>query len=72
MTQQYIAQITAVSIRQEGEPIFDETAITVRIEDEGGGQFIVVEQDCKQIRFDADEWPLIRDEIEAAVGRCEP
>ena len=51
--------------------MFDETATTVRLDDMGGGQYVVIEQDGHSVKINGDEWPLIRDEIEAAVGRCE-
>ena len=71
MTQQYITQITAVSIRAAGESMHAETATTIRLDDEGGGQYVVIEQDGNTVKINTDEWPLIRDEIEAAVARCE-
>ena len=55
-----------------GEPTFSERATTVELDDEGGGEFLVVRQNTEEhgeqrIAFDADEWPHIRRAINRAV-----
>ena len=64
-------QVIAVSIRPAGESMYSEMATTVRLDDEGGGQYVVIEQDGHPVKINPDEWPLLRDEIASAVGRCE-
>ncbi|MDI3489615.1 MAG: hypothetical protein PWP11_892 [Thauera sp.] len=55
-----------------GVPIFSERATTVELDDEGGGEFLVVRQNTEEhgeqrIAFDAEEWPHIRRAINRAV-----
>ena len=55
-----------------GAPTFSERATTVELDDEGGGEFLVVRQNTEEhgeqrIAFDADEWPHIRRAINRAV-----
>ena len=41
----FFATTTEVTVHREGEsPVFSESAVKVRIDDEGGGAFIVLEQ----------------------------
>lgn len=51
----------------EGDPIYSETATTVRLVDEAAGMFVEVEQhgrDVDKIAIDPEEWPAIRDAID--------
>lgn len=63
---------TQWTITPKGEPIFDERAITLKIEDEAAGEFLILENcgDCGKetgFRFDADDWPTLRALIDEAV-----
>lgn len=63
---------TQWTITPKGEPIFDERAMTLKIEDEAAGEFLVLEncEDCgngKGFRFDPEEWPTLRALIDEAV-----
>lgn len=63
-------------MRPVGEPIFDEHATEIRIEDESGGPFVVLKQDRDsaengKIGFDNDEWPTLRAAIDEAVAVAE-
>ena len=56
--------ITAIAIHRTGDsPIFGESTTTVRLDDEGGGPFIVIEQtDAPQpgaIRLNPDECEIV-------------
>lgn len=42
-----IAKISAITILDEGKPIFDMESTTVRIEDDAAGPFIVIEQESE-------------------------
>ena len=58
--------ITSLSVYSDGQhPIFGEGAITIRVDDEGGGMFLVLEQEGKEIKVDPEEWQ----HIHAAVWR---
>lgn len=60
----------------EKEPIFSEMQTTIEIEDESGGEFVVVSQHRRdsdgwgKIGFNPDEWPAIRAAINRAVKLC--
>ncbi len=60
--------ITAIAIHRAGDsPIFGESTTIVRLDDEGGGPFIVIEQaDAPQpgaIRLDPDECEIVMREV---------
>lgn len=63
---------TQWTMTPSGKPIFDERAMTLKIEDESGGEFLVLEN-CgdvgseKGFRFDVEEWPALRALIDEAV-----
>ena len=63
---------TQWTVTPTGKPIFDERAMTLKIEDEAAGEFLVLENcgDCgdgKGFRFDPEEWPALRALIDEAV-----
>lgn len=71
----YETRILAVIVTPEGESIFCESATTIRIEDESGGEFVVIEQhpdsrDAQQIAINPEEWPMVRAAIDDMVSRC--
>lgn len=61
---QYYNTITQISVGTQTEnPVFGE-CIRIKLEDEGGGMFLVFEQDCDddrkhQVRIGFDEWDNI-------------
>lgn len=67
-------RITSLIVLPEGEPIFSERATIVRIEDEAGGEYIVVSQDSipgrGNVAINPEEWPDIRDAIERMMKEC--
>ena len=59
-------------VRPEDGTLYDERAFEIRVEDEGGGVFLVVKSyadDAKagEIRIDDDCWPTLKAAIEAAL-----
>jgi len=60
---------TQLTIGHENGQIFDEGTYTVTIDDEGGGEFVVIEEvqdtGTGKIRVDATTWP----ELVRAVGQ---
>jgi len=54
-------------VSPEGEPTFSEMSYTIRIVDEGGGEYIEVEDKDGRIGFNSEEWPHLRDAIEMAL-----
>ena len=69
-------RITSLIVLPEGEPIFSELATIVRIEDESGGEYIIVSQDSVpgrgNVAINPEEWPDIRDAIERMMKECRP
>ena len=75
-SEKFDLRIVKLVIAPKGEPLFSEAATSVEIDDEAAGEFVkVTQQDgsmnvSKSITIDPDEWPLIRDAVNAMVGRC--
>ena len=63
-------RVTRVHVLPEGEPLFDERGFSVEIDDEGGGEFVVVHDRDGEIRLNAEEWPALREAIDRMVKEC--
>lgn len=64
----YETRITRMTVAPEGKQLFSEQATHVEIDDEGGGEFIVITQchdsgEVDRIAIDKAEWPHIRDAV---------
>lgn len=78
-TPEYQTIITSMVILPKGESIFSDRATTIRIEDEGGGPFLVIEQHpddpptdgTQQIRIDCEEWDAIREAVNQIKNICD-
>lgn len=70
------ARVTRIVLVPDGEPLFSETATTVEIEDEAGGEFVEVSQhgftDAGKIQINPEEWPALRAAINRMVRECRP
>lgn len=71
----YISRVKSMIVCPEGEPIFSERCTEVSIEDEAGGEFIMVHQngairDANEIAINPEEWKELRTTIEWMVMRC--
>jgi len=66
----YEIRLAALIVMPERDRLFDETATRVSIEDEAGGEFIVIEQEAGKIRIDPGEWAKIREAVDRMVGEC--
>ncbi len=68
------ARVLSVVVAPEGEAIFSESATVVRIDDEGGGEYVVVSQEGVpgrgNVAINPEEWPDIRDAIDRMVKEC--
>jgi len=63
-------RVLSLIVNLKDKPIFDESATTVRIEDEAAGEYVVVKQDSAELKFDVDEWGLIKEAVEYLLGEC--
>ena len=72
----YHTRTLAIMVKPEGEPTFSELATTIQIEDESGGEFVVVSQhgtpEMGQIAINPEEWPTLRDAIDRMIAECRP
>lgn len=69
------ARVTRIHILPAAAPIYDERGFSVEIDDEAGGEFVVVncnDELCAvgQIRVDPGEWPALRAAIDQMIGEC--
>jgi len=67
------ARITQRTILPEGKSLYCDQATKVEIQDEAGGEFILVSQ-CTdgfgKVGIEPDEWPLLRDVIDEMIKKC--
>lgn len=66
----YQTRVTKMTILPEGEPIFSEWATHIEIDDEGGGELVVVSQENGKIRIDPEEWRPLREAINKMIEQC--
>lgn len=57
------------------KPMFDEQMTRIELEDEAGGEYVVIRQDTsgngeQRIAVEASDWPAIRAAIDAALAEC--
>lgn len=58
--QGYVQTISAINVhRMDANPVFAEGLTKVRIEDEAGGCFVVLEQEDGSVRLDFDEVEMV-------------
>jgi hypothetical protein len=61
----------ALIVLPKGVPIFNERAIRIEIEDEAGGEFVILRQDDGgKISVEPSEWPVLRAAIDRMVAEC--
>lgn len=71
----HTARVTRMHVIPRGVPLYDERGFSVEIDDDAGGEFVVVnchDDQCKagQIRIDPEEWKAVRDAIDVMVKEC--
>ena len=66
----YETRTTKMIVGVKGEQIFDESVTEIEIVDEAGGEFLEISQDEQKLRFDAEEWPHVRNAIEKMFKLC--
>jgi len=66
-----ITRITRMHIVPEGEPIYTEMGYSVEIDDEAGGEFIVIKDGSTRekigVSIDPKDWPAVRDCVEQII-----
>lgn len=68
----YETIIHSLIVKPEGSAIYSERATIVRMDDEGAGPFVVIEQAFNEgkISVEPEEWPHILAAIEQMMATC--
>jgi hypothetical protein len=64
----YTTRTTQITVLPAGDPIFSEMATHISIEDEGEGEFLVLDQDKGKIAITPEEWPELKGAIEVLLS----
>jgi hypothetical protein len=72
---EYTTSILSVIVKPPADRIFSEMATTISIDDESGGEFVVVRQNADrlqagEIQITPEEWPSLRSAINKMVMMC--
>ena len=69
------AVVSAVTVLHRGARLNDDTATRISLDDEGGGAFVVIEQDSSaptgRVAITPEEWPEIRRAIDDLMVTAE-
>ena len=70
----YEARPMSWQVGPDNEPSLSEMMTLVKIDDEGAGEFVTIEQhgrsDLGKISVDVAEWPTLKATIDAAIKSC--
>ena len=65
-------RVTKLTVVAKGKPIFDESTTHIYLEDEAGGEFVIVEQHNEgygKVAIDPYEWPTLRSAINKMIKK---
>jgi hypothetical protein len=69
---EYKTTITQVAVHKSNDsPVFGESATRIKLEDEGAGKYLVIEQDGGSISLDPEELDLIIAEAKKLMAQFE-
>jgi len=57
-------------IAPDGEHSFSEKAYRISLQDEGGGEYVEVEDAAGKIGINPEDWPHLKEAIELALQHC--
>ena len=72
----YVSRVTELTVTPEhSTEVFGEHVTVVKIDDEGGGEFVIVQQHPDDprpgmIQITPGEWPALREAIDQLVAAC--
>jgi len=66
----YETRTTKMIVGVKGQQIFDDSVTEIEIVDEAAGEFLEISQESGKLRFDAEEWPHVRDAVEKMFKLC--
>ena len=67
---QFDTRIVSLAIGPKDAEVYDERVTVVRIETEGGGEYIKICHGEHEIGIDPDEWPYVRDAVNRMIKEC--
>ena len=67
---EYESLVVGVVVMEKGGDLFDETATTVRLVDEGAGRFVELKSFNGIVAIDPEEWLVLKDAIEKMIAMC--
>ena len=72
---EYVTRTKTLIVLPDGEPIFSERATEIYIEDDAGGEYVVIDQSGNErengVAVWRSDWPAIRDAVEKLLGECQ-
>jgi len=70
----YQTRTISIAVMPTDDPIYSEAVTTVSIEDESGGEFVIVDQsnggNYGKIAINPEEWPTLRNAIDKMITEC--
>lgn len=69
---EYEARVTQMTVARTDTPTFDSSAVTITVEDNGAGEFVVLKHTATgdNIGIEPEYWPTIREAINAMIQNC--
>ena len=67
---EYRQMTTSITVVPDGKAIYCQEATKFKIDDDGGGEFVVIEQEGKTIGISPEEWPIFKKVIERMIKQC--
>jgi hypothetical protein len=69
------SRVLKVGLMRTGQSVFSDGVYTVEIDDQAGGEFVVVRQLTdtaagEKLEIDPQQWPALRAEIDRMVAEC--
>lgn len=74
MSAGYEIRVIGLMVAPKGEAIFSDHATHITIDDEAGGEFVIVSQSTAhseaELRINPEEWPALRKAIDRMIKEC--
>ena len=69
---EYEARVTQMTVARTDTPTFDSSAVTITVEDNGAGEFVVLKHTATgdNLGIEPEYWPTIREAINAMIQNC--
>lgn len=69
---EYEARVTQMTVARTDTPTFDSSAVTITVEDNGAGEFVVLKHTATgdNIGIEPEYWPVLREAINTMIQNC--